>query len=246
MQTACFRLACDRPQKYSRPLLTPWSGSCAAEGWSTWPGSPECATALETVMLACADLGVPLAMDKLEGLVPCLTFLGIKIDTMAGVLRLPQDKFKCMRATLGQWSSRRVCKRRELESLIGTQQHACKVIQPGRAFLRRLIDLLHVSHCPHHHIRLNQQFRADLLWWQTFASHWNGIASLPPAVKTSFRITSDASGQWGCGAWSGWSWFQFEWPDMAYHHHFTSCLRLSLRVPRGADSGGHTCPLPMR
>ena len=29
------------------------------------PGSSECATALKTVMLTCADLGVPLAMDKL-------------------------------------------------------------------------------------------------------------------------------------------------------------------------------------
>ena len=185
------------------------------------PGSPECATALETVMLTCADLGVPLAMDKLEGPVPCLTFLGIEIDTAAGVLRLPRDKFERMQATLGQWSSRRVCKRRELESLIGTLQHACKVIRPGRAFLRRLIDLLRISHRPHHHIRLNQQFRADLLWWQTFASHWNGIASLPPAVTPSFEITSDASGHWGCGAWSRRSWFQFEWPDVARHHHIT-------------------------
>ena len=52
--------------------------------------------ALETVLRGCADLGVPLAMDKLEGPVPCLTFLGIEIDTEAEVLRLPQDKFERM------------------------------------------------------------------------------------------------------------------------------------------------------
>ena len=51
-------------------------------------GSHECARALDTVLQACADLGVPLALDKIEGPACCLTFLGIKIDTEAGVLRL--------------------------------------------------------------------------------------------------------------------------------------------------------------
>eukprot|EP00731_Ephydatia_muelleri_P034779 Em0076g12a len=32
--------------------------------------------------------------------------------------------------------------RRELESLIGFLQHACKVVKPGRSFLRRMINLL--------------------------------------------------------------------------------------------------------
>ncbi len=38
----------------------------------------------------------------------------------------------------------RTCTRRELESLIGT---ACKVITPGRSFLRRAISLLSVAKC---------------------------------------------------------------------------------------------------
>ena len=27
------------------------------------------------------------------------------------------------------------------------------------------------------------------------------------------NVTSDALGRWGCGAWSGNSWFQLQWPD---------------------------------
>ena len=183
------------------------------------PGSPECAMALDTVLRGCADLGVPLAMDKLEGPVPCLTFLGIEIDTEAEVLRLPQVKFERMRATLELWSARKVCKRKELESLIGILQHACKVIRPGRSFLRRMIDLLRVSHRPHHHIRLNHQFRADLLWWRTFAAHWNWVTSLPAVMSPACEVTSDASGHWGCGAWSQRAWFQFEWPEVARPRH---------------------------
>ena len=57
-------------------------------------GSPECAKALGLIQQTCRELGVPLAMEKLEGPATCLTFLGIEVDTMEGVLRLPQDKFK--------------------------------------------------------------------------------------------------------------------------------------------------------
>ena len=34
-----------------------------------------------------------------------------------------------------------------------------------------------------------------------------------------FEVTSDASGQWGCGAWSQSNWFQFQWPEESRHHH---------------------------
>ena len=56
------------------------------------PRSRECADALNTICCACADLGVPLAMDKLEGTSARLTFLGIEVDMVEGVLRLPRDK----------------------------------------------------------------------------------------------------------------------------------------------------------
>ena len=182
-------------------------------------GALDCAQALDTVLRACTDLGVPLAMEKLEGPTECLTFLGIELDTTAGVLRLPQDKLDRTHTLLAQWARKRTCTRRELESLIGTLQHACKVVRPGRSFLRRMIDLLRVPHRPYHHVRLNQQFQADLLWWQLFATGWNGVAIMPPAAPATVDVTSDASGHWGCGAWCRHSWFQFEWPDSAQHHH---------------------------
>ena len=182
-------------------------------------GTPTCSQALDTVLRTCADLGVPLAMDKLEGPTACLTFLGIEIDTTAGILRLPREKLDRIHALLEQWTGKKVCIRRELESLIGTLQHACKVVRPGRAFLRRMIDLLRCPQRPHHHTRLNLQFRADLKWWRMFAAGWNGTALLPTMAPASVEVTSDASGQWGCGAWSRCNWFQFEWPDTARHHH---------------------------
>ena len=187
------------------------------------PDSDVCSRNLAQILTLCKELGVPLAGDKLVGPTHCLTFLGIEINTRTGTLCLPADKLARLKATLVQWSSRRSCQRRQLESLIGTLQHACRVVKPGRTFLRRMIDLLRIPGATegHHHIRLNRGFRADLQWWGTFAEHWNGVALFPAAAHPMFTVTSDASGSWGCGAWSGSRWFQFEWPPEARDHHIS-------------------------
>lgn len=46
---------------------------------------------IEAMMELCKLLGVPLADDKLMGVCTRLVFLGIEIDTLAGVLRLPTN-----------------------------------------------------------------------------------------------------------------------------------------------------------
>lgn len=58
------------------------------------PGSVECGHNLDRIMAICRDLGVPLATEKLEGPSQCLTFLGLKMDTLACKLRLPADKLR--------------------------------------------------------------------------------------------------------------------------------------------------------
>ena len=51
-------------------------------------GSSECGRNLERILAVCADLGVPLAMDKLMEPTDCLTFLGIELDTQVGVMQI--------------------------------------------------------------------------------------------------------------------------------------------------------------
>ena len=81
-------------------------------------------------------------------------------------MRLPADKLSRLKDLLAHWSLRKSCRRQQLESLIGTLQHACRVVKPGRAFLRRAIDLLRNTGATkgHHHLPLNREFRADLQW----------------------------------------------------------------------------------
>ena len=187
------------------------------------PASDRCQCNLRILEEVCAMLGVPLAAHKREGPTTCLTFLGIEIDSVASSLRLPEEKLQRLLRELHQWGDKKACTRRELESLVGLLNHACKVVRPGRTFLRRMIDLLTVTGSntacrPHHHIRLNREFRADLAWWQLFLRSWNGVGLLGDyRLRHGHELTSDASGTWGCGAWYGTSWFQYPWSGRAQH-----------------------------
>lgn len=180
------------------------------------PESLECQLALDRTLITCHRLGVPIATHKTEGPSSQITFLGIELDTQAGILRLPHLKLVRLQREIKGWTSRKACSKRELLSLIGQLQHACCVVKPGRSFLRRMIKLSTVAKELHHSIRLNLGFRSDLQWWSSFLSAWNGVSvtSLHPSLGWRTTITSDASGNWGCGAFSSEGhWFQLQWPE---------------------------------
>lgn len=188
------------------------------------PDTQECAEALRVMLSLCQQLGVPVSMPKIEGPANVLTFLGIELDTVRCELRLPSEKLIRLKSTLGGWSTKISCTKRELLSLIGQLQHACKVVRPGRTFLRRMIDLSTVAKQLHHHIRLTAAFRSDLQWWLTFLIKWNGVSMMQAIVqkRPEAVITSDASGNWGCGAFSSQGcWFQLQWPQQWANVHIT-------------------------
>ena len=65
------------------------------------------------------------------------------------------DKFLAIQDVLTDWSTRKCCTRKELQSLIGRLHHACLVVWPGRTFLHRMINLLSCFRNDSHPIRLN-------------------------------------------------------------------------------------------
>ena len=131
--------------------------------------------ALHLALRICKDLGVPVAPKKVKGPLPVLEFLGIILDAGKMELRLPSAKLSQLKQIVEQWLCKKSCTKRELLSLIGHLSHACKVIKPGRPFLRRIIELSTIAKELHHHLRLNVATRSDLHWWKFFLDHWNGV-----------------------------------------------------------------------
>lgn len=87
------------------------------------------ATALESKRTLCSifdSLGLPLEPSKLQGPTTCLTFLGIEVDTVNQQLCLPTDKLDRLLNELEEARGRKVILKRELQSLTGLLQHACR------------------------------------------------------------------------------------------------------------------------
>ena len=182
------------------------------------PRSDTCASSLLAVTQTCDNLGVLIAPEKTEGPTTRITVLGIEFDTLEMVLRLPDDKLERVGRTLSTWRGRRSGTRRDLESLAGTLQNACSVVRPGRFFMRRIYDLLAGTHAfkPFYMVRLNVECQADIEWWATFVTQWNGVSLLRPlrSAAPDVEVWSDASGSWGCGAMWQSMWFQVAWGTM--------------------------------
>ena len=92
--------------------------------------------------------------------------------------RLLQDKLEDAINLVRSFARRKKVTLRELQSLIGMLNFACKIILPGRPFLRRLIDLAIGISRPNFHIRLNNEARLDLATWLIFLECFNRVLVL--------------------------------------------------------------------
>ena len=100
--------------------------------------------------------------------------MGYEFDSILSEVHLPQDKLdKCTEAISSMLEGSKTTLRK-LQSVIGLLNFACAVVVPGRAFLRRLIDLTVGVRKPHYHIRITGEVKQDLHVWLNFLSTYNG------------------------------------------------------------------------
>ena len=179
-----------------------------------------CSRFLHTATDMCQFLGVPLSPEKIVGPSTSITYLGIKIDTILFTISLPLDKLQKLKSNIITWHRRTSCTKKELLSLIGFLSFACKVVKPGRIFLRRLIDLSTSAVSLSSSIVVSEEARLDILWWRDFIDAWNGREMILTHTCTSAELGfyTDASSL-GMGAVFGSHWFMLQWPPSYTHKH---------------------------
>lgn len=190
------------------------------------PGnSTVCHQNLSTFLTLCSDIGVPIKSDKTVHPTTVITIYGIEIDSTAMMSRLPRDKLEKAALLLSNLQYKRKVKLCELQSLIGFLNFACSVILPGRAFLRRLIDLTKGIARPHYYIRLTKEARADIRAWLSFLQSFNGKSCFlfdDWLSSDSIKLFSDAAGvHGGFAAVLGSQWFAGVWTDDLIHTSIT-------------------------
>ena len=167
------------------------------------------------------QLGLPVALDKLEG--PCtqLVFLGIQIDTQSMKMSLDETRINDLKLMLVQWEKKTTASKNELQSLIGILNFATKIIRPGRTFTRRLIDHMVTVPDDKHQHALPAYVQPDLHWWQTWLEHWNGQRHIHDKHWTravDMHLYTDACTT-GYGAVIGNEWIAGTWSEHDAVHH---------------------------
>ena len=188
------------------------------------PRSEECKANQHLMLETCEVMGVPIENEKSEGPSTSLVFLGIELDSVTMEMRLPADKLRSLKEVLISWRGKKAGRKRDILSLIGSLAHACKVVKPGRAFVRRIIELSKQTRELSHFVRLNKEARSDIEWWYQFAGAWNGVSLMNQVNhhKWELEMTSDVSGSWGWAAVFGERWLQLKWPP--------PCLKYQIMV----------------
>ena len=140
-------------------------------------------------------MGIPLAEEKIISPCTYIIFLGIGIDSISLTMYIEQEKYDDIKMILREWRERKKCTKQEIESLVGKLSFASKVVQPGRLFLRRLINLGTKVKKSHHYIAMNEEARADIAWWINFLPTWRQSTIIPETYTTSatdLRLSTDA------------------------------------------------------
>ena len=137
-------------------------------------GTHACMHGLSSFRHLCHQLNVPIKESKTVYPSTKVILHGIEVDTIAMTMCLPVEKLDKLNTMLNSYLKLFKVTLRQLQQLLGLMNFACKCVVPGRAFMRRLINLTIGLKQPHHHVRVNKEAKQDLQVWVHFLQQYNG------------------------------------------------------------------------
>ncbi|XP_062573986.1 uncharacterized protein LOC134235834 [Saccostrea cucullata] len=181
-------------------------------------GSNACNELMSLFVELCEQLGVPLADDKTVWPSTSLTFLGFQFDSVEIMLRIPVDKVNSLKDLINSFMLRKKATLKEFQALAGLLNFCLRAIPSGRAFTRRIYDIMQGVCNPHHFIRVSLAVKEDLGVWLIFLDLFNDCFYFPQIDwidDDQFELFTDSAGnsELGCGAFFKNHWLLFKWPS---------------------------------
>ena len=142
------------------------------------------------------SIGAEEAPDKSVEPTTRMEFLGNTVDTIRKTLEVSETRKIELSRLLEQWKSKKWCKKKELQSLIGKLSFVTNCLWAGRIFISRLIDsLAGFAQNEHGRIPVDDEMQKDLQWWRDFLPSFNGICILwlQDCITPDALVASDAS-----------------------------------------------------
>jgi len=196
-----------------------------------------CLQGMNTLLIVLRELGFYINWNKVEGPSQSLIYLGIIINTCNLTLSLPNAKMTDFMAVVNSFATKTRASKRELDSLIGKLNWACRVVKGGRTFLRRMIDCHNQLRKSSHKLKLSADFFKDIAWWQSFMCVFNGTVSFMDNRPIT-SLQTDACDEGGAGYYNG-DFFYVNWSlDMPHvknsHINFKETLSIIIALERWA------------
>lgn len=181
--------------------------------------SNDCYILMTKFLEVAQEMGVPIAENKTVGPTTVLEFLGLEIDTVLMMVRIPSLKLHKLKSLIGNMLSMKKITVKQFESIIGLMSFCARAIPSARAFLRRFYDLLASLRVrkPYYLIRVTQEVKQDAQVWMDFLNDFNGECYIPDKLWVSnevLELFTDAAGRadLGCAAYLAGQWIQYRWP----------------------------------
>jgi hypothetical protein len=149
-----------------------------------------CAHAAAALLVA---FGLALSLEKVEGPLQRIEFLGIVMDSVLEVLAISEARQEELLGLLRAFARRRTSSVQRLQSLLGKLAFAATVLPGARPFLRRVIDMTVVAGRAKTPPLLTAAFRCDVRYWRDHVLQWDGRARWRAPSTAPMVFGSDAS-----------------------------------------------------
>jgi hypothetical protein len=137
--------------------------------------SSECTNLMSNFSSLCQELGVPLAVEKTIGPSCVITFLGLEIDTLEIVIKIPPPKLSEVQQKLIETLNKKKITLKDLQSLTGLLNVCALAIPAVRAFNRRFCDAMQRVCKPNHFIRVSVGMKDDIRMWLSFLEKYQWV-----------------------------------------------------------------------
>ena len=178
----------------------------------------ECQDIMNCFLHCTERLGIPIAADKTIWPCTAIVYLGLEIDSVDMVVRMPRQKVEDIVAQIQVVLLEKKVTLHVMQRLIGLLNFATRVVIPGRPFLRRLFNATRGITKPYHHLRVTSDMKHDLHMWLAFFSEYNGVSVFHDRFWVSSEdcqlYTDSAAGPgMGFGAVYDTRWVYGVWPE---------------------------------
>ena len=196
-----------------------------------------CNRQLKIFIQVCYEICFPVSTEKTCAASKTMVFLGLLIDALNNRVSVPFEKVLKAVQLIENMIKRKSRKTTllELQTLAGYLNFLCKAIIPGRPFTRRLYFACSGLEKSHHHTKIKQELKLDLIMWLEFLNH-------PSVYSRSFidfsntlcaheiYMYTDASRNFklGAGGVCQRSWFMIQWDPVFMEQHQPSIEYLEL------------------